>query len=370
MPEQFTTSPSKIAPTHSSKPWIKLSSKIIFILLLITFVFLIATIFFAGRMDFASKKQIWLDENFAIKKTMRLTSYWDLLRGKAYGQGSPAPLDYFINKFHDSMRNQVHWFNLAPRVYYRLTSIIAAMLGAFVCFLFISLTFCADQTVFGFKAVQLLLLTCVPVLFLFHNVGSFYYGEIRPYALWNSLWFIVLAVSVLEEGRFRNGILIVAILLLAFSATASFFQIAMLLAAHGITLLIKDKNNIKSHLLKLAKLYAAPLLISFYYCLHSNRWGYPYDPLWWVEFQKLWNVNAILISMMLNLFLLAFIKKENFKYTLAPLATILLFLIGPLLFALVVSKGFFYHQRQYLYYRLNKCCLSFSVYQDVAFVFT
>ncbi len=320
---------------------------------------LIISIFFLSRMEFAAEKHMWIDENNSVKQTLRKTTYTQFLLGQAVKQGSPAPLDYLFHKFMDANRNNVKWLNLTPNVYYRLVPNTITTVSAFLVFLLLLFDIIKSTAKPWVKSVQIILLAFVPVVFLFQPFVAYYAAEMRPYALWNCLYFLVLT-AILCDFR-RRWVLRGLLILLAFSATAALFQMLTLTCAAMIITFINEEKRLKPAFIKTAKDFCAPLLISLFYCFKSGTWHYPYEVHWVDAFFAFFNHHSIIIPMMLLLIIACFARKEARHYVVVPAGYLLLFLITPLIFVSIIIKGYFYSDRLFLYLSLTNAIFLVTV---------
>lgn len=311
----------------------------------------IAVIFFLGQTYEAGRKPFWGDETFGLEQSIRSARYLDLLTRGARGQGSPSPLDYLAIKAIDDMKDRVNYFGLNPDVYFRLWPNAVTALSATLAVLMLLGNILESKTERSIRFLQIFLLSFVPFSYYFNRFVYYYAAEMRPYALWNSLWLIVLAAGLTSDKK--RSPLVIALTLLAMSATASIFQIGAMLAAFLFVDHLQTRSFPNSTRQAL-KTFLLPLIIAVFYSLQAGQWGYQ-DQSWggWKDFQSLWVHKATVIPLMVLVLILCFIKKENHRYAIVPLSALFLYLLGPLIYYLTRLKGFFYAERQYIYYDLT-----------------
>jgi ABC-type multidrug transport system fused ATPase/permease subunit len=315
---------------------------------LLAYFFIIAA-FFLGKIFDSFHKPFWIDEIYGLQGTIRNHSYLHLLFSGATGQASPAPLDFIACKALDQLKGAVAYFGFTPEVYFRLFANGVTVLGALVVMFIFKKEITNSKSNIAVKAAQLFLLLCLPIAYLFQRHVYYYAAEMRQYALWNSLFMVVLAASLLDEKE--NRLLFFSLILLAFSVTASIFQLAAAAAAYFIVQII-NKHSLKNIFRNEIKLLAAPFLIALYYCLRVENGnvvdvgGTP------GEFMGLWIHKAVAIPLMLSVIALCLMQKENRRYAMAALTFLILFLMGPLIFLITRLKGYFYAERQFVYYEL------------------
>jgi len=324
----------------------------------ITACFLFSAVFLCSHLFVASQKKIWKDEIIGLQEIVRGASYKDILLHGAgkYGlgrQASPAPLDYIFVKKIDQLKTSVNYFSFPPRVYFRLWPILVTLSAVWFIIICFMRNICKNY-IDNYKsvyAIQVFLLICACFLFLYDGYVYYYAIEMRPYALWNSLWFITGSLSLLMP--YSSRLLIFFLTGLALSATGSIFQIISLACAYNIVAAIENKKL--SLILKdNIKIFLFPSLISIYYCLRATNWHYA-DPMWgtWQEFFEFWYANIKDSILLIGSLLLCFINKENRRYAVLPVTMLILFLLGPAIYWITRSKGMFFSHRHYMYYGLT-----------------
>ena len=145
---------------------------------------------------------------------------------------------------------------------------------------------------------------------------------------------------------------ILCLTLLAFTAAASIFQIMALSISFLIARLI-EKEKCQTIFKEGISLFLIPTLVSLYYCLKAGRWGY-LGPQWgtWSSFLNFWyhfkyvGIGSVIIIA------LCLLKDSTRPYVIPPMSVLLLYLMGPINYKITRYKGFFFTERQYIYYEL------------------
>lgn len=318
------------------------------LLFLIVYLFIVVAFFF-GKIFDAFHKPFWIDEIFGLS-VIRSCSYTRLLFCGAPGEGSSAPLDYIACKVLDQIKENVSYFGFTPEIYFRLFANGITAFSALVILFLFKKGITNDRGNVAVKTTQLFLLLCLLIAYLFRTQIYYFAAEIRPYALWNSLFIIALATSFSEETN--KKFFFFSLILVAFSATAAIFQISTLAAAYFVVRVVST-DKVKKILKDEARLFAIPFFVVLYYCLRAGKWNFVSPGENWENFISLWKHKLGIIPLMLSVITACFLKKENNKYAVAALAFLMLFLIGPLIFLITTSRGFFYAERQYIYYELS-----------------
>lgn len=310
--------------------------------------------FFFSQLVEAYRFSMWEDELYGLQYSMRAHSYWDLVIRGAQGQGSPSPLDYLVNKFIDQIKESINYLGLPPHVYFRIFSNFITSLTAFMIpvYFWINLRKTSNQNVL-ILAAQFLILVCVPFAFLYEFQIYKYAHEIRPYALWVSIYFVSLAL-LLKWRTDLNYFLLISLIALSLSATTSFFQIGAMLTAF-ICANYLDKVPITKIAKPALKLFLIPIAISFYYCLRVGEWNYSGEQ-WgtWVDFYAYWEHFLVLTIPLIAIVVVCFLKQSLHLIAIGPLSFLVIYFSGPLIFWLTRSKGFFYADRQYIYYEVAR----------------
>ena len=322
--------------------------------LLIIFLFFycrVIGIFFAAQMWEASQKPFWGDEKYGLMTSVREFGYGHMLIHGAQGQGSPAPLDYIVLKVFDQMKERVGYLGLRPEVYFRLWANGITCFSVIFIGLFFGMGIFRNKEGFLIKAAQAFLLLCVPFAYLFKTQVFYFAAETRPYALWNSMYFVVLGMLLFRDQRKPRWILFGFLVLLSFSATAVSFQLAAMILAFGLVRYWQERN-FRLAVKEGAWLFTLPFIIVVYYCLKVGQWDTVSAGGTREEFYRLWTHNGTIAPMMLVVMGICFFCEATRKYALAPLAFLLVYLMGPFIFWMTWLKGFFFAHRQFIYYDL------------------
>ena len=172
-------------------------------------------------------------------------------------------------------------------------------------------------------------------------------AEARPYALWNSLWFLALCLILAEAPKVWLGTVLV---LMAATATASFFQVAALAAA-GALRDFSGKRPWRETLLDGLKVYALPAAIAVTYTLRGEKWEYG-GPEWgtWTMFFSFWfrrSAPAWIFAGAAAVW--TWLRPNLRRYAPAPTAIVLLLLTAPGVYWITRQRGFFFSPKQYMY---------------------
>jgi len=317
-------------------------------------VIIILGLFINRTFDFAEKKDFWVDERYELTASVRGHSYWDILYRGAQGQGSPSPLEYLAVKFLDHMKEPFHSFGLPFNIYYRLNSIFSTLICGAIGVL---LLFSGIQ-----KQKSGNILLCVQAALLggalwdyYFRIHNFIYAvETRPYALWNALWFLAMAMYL--HYRKFNKPLILVLTLLAATVTASLFQMGSLMLSFVMVKLF-DKERILEISKSIIKTFAIPLVVCFYYILGKvTHYGHVSGPgdfaKYSRQFFEFWlSMKMIPIVSLLGILMSSFLK--NFRsHTIIFTALLILYCVSPAINYLTISKGMYFVHRQYRYYEL------------------
>lgn len=333
--------------------------KSIFFYFFLMLLFSMCFIFFAGQLKLAAEKHFWLDEEYGMRTSMKDHSYFDILLHGAKGQGSPAPLDYLVGKLFIDVK-QAFNIHLQDEVYFRLWPISVTVLNVF----FIAILFLkniADKSLsLPVEALLMAMVVMAGYAYLFSRMVYYYAIETRPYALWNALWMLSLGISLLN--RKTNRLLVTILVLLALSATASLFQLGMMAVAFFF-LEWKRQSSLSKGIFSTVRVFILPLLVSFYYCLQAGEWSVRGAGGTFDGFMDFWTNKAVLIPLMGSALVMCFVRLENRQYALAPLSALLLFLIGPMIFYITKLKGFFYVERQFIYYEMTNAVFLLTIVQ-------
>jgi hypothetical protein len=302
-----------------------------------------------AALRIAPYKAFWLDEYHSLDASIRSARLGQLIVAGAQGQGSPAPLDYLLVKGLDGARAAVRYFGLQPAAYYRLVAFAATLIPAF-------LVGSIARSRWDFQSPPGIFVSSL-ILFavfagLYRAMSTRYIVEMRPYAMWQGLWYLAL-VCFFSPRRLRAASVPV-LCLLAFTATASLFQIlALCVSFAAVRLALGDGQ--KQVAQEAACLFAAPACISLYYCLRTEHWPYQAAEYGtWPTFLMFWcsKHNVLVLVSSVAATALAWHQPRTRAFAVPGLATAVLYLMGPFIFFLTRRQGFFFASRQYFYYEL------------------
>ena len=181
--------------------------------------FFVSAIFFTDQLYQASQKPFWGDETYGVQATARGNTYLGLLLGNARGsQSSPAPLDYLLLKPLDQIARQTSCLGLKVEVYYRLIANFSTTIVAFCFFLLFALSSRLVKQENSIFILQCLLIIFAMIAFLFSRFVHYYAAEMRPYAIWNAMYMLTLAIGILRLES--DKLFVISMILLSLSATA------------------------------------------------------------------------------------------------------------------------------------------------------
>ena len=293
---------------------------------------------------------LWLDETHSLLANSRGQSAAELLTSGARSQGSPAPLTYLLEKALDRMRVPAGYLGLSYAGYYRIVSIAATGLLGFGAALLVVRRRLRDPA--GMPAIQLFTCACALAAFYFNLTVYEYASESRPYALWNSLWFLALAAAL--DRPVRPWLIGGVMTLVALTATASCFQILAMAVALGLASKAEGKTW-KAAISEVALILALPAVVGIYYALRAgmHSWtGEEYGT--WPRFLKFWlRTHGVTWLVTLAVAAAAWSRPTLRKHSTPLTAMLILLLLGPLIYGLTRAHGFFYHPRQYVYHALT-----------------
>jgi len=309
--------------------------------------FTVGIVFFLGQLQEARKSPLWLDEKFGMDCCVQAPVV-DLIVKGANGQASPAPLFYLLLKPVIFIKEKF-LIRLEPEIYLRLFTICSTVFTSWALF-FIFLPLIGKNINRPLLAVtQLFILLCVPFTYFFEFLTYKHTHEMRPFAFWNSIYFLTLALALRKIEK--STLFFICTIALALCANASIFQLLTLMAAYAYLHYVKgrEKSEIAT---SLAKIFLIPFCIALYYCFHSSRWEY--HSAAWGDFYDLWSHQFSHVILLVLLTIFCFKRQENRALAIAPLSLILLFIIGPLIFLLIKLDGLFFTDRHFIYYDLIK----------------
>ncbi|MDI6716898.1 MAG: hypothetical protein QME63_08145 [Actinomycetota bacterium] len=290
----------------------------------------------------SNKKPLWLDEAYSYYRDIRNTSVGYLIAYGAPPQGSRAPLDYLAVKVLFKMRNAINYIYLSPFQYYRLVATLAPCIAVVIGFLVVA------RKEPGLASVISYLLAAITLLF--NRTILAYAVEMRPYSLWASLSFLVLLLIRYQEKS--KPLWIIILLLLALTMTSSIFQLAVLLFAFILADILFDSLRVPN---RRFFYHVAPIifamLVAFYYILRqTEKWEF-FGPefgtftmflsFWWIY------LPIAAISLVASIIYWQKASKEGFLVNFTIFGWIAM---GPIVYFITRLNGFFFTQRQFIYY--------------------
>lgn len=293
----------------------------------------------------ANRSTLRGDEIVTLLMNRNNGNLFEMARIGARGQVSPAPLFYILDRIVDDSRASVDYLGLRPSGYYRLPSILfTAGLGIAAAYLIASrLRRRPEPAAYFLVLCGLAVYWFQPKLFSFASID-------RPYALWNGLWLLSLALLLARPGA-RLALAIV-LSLLATTASASCFQIlAIGLALYGVRRF--ERKPVKEILREGAIILTVPALLSAYYALRSKS-GEHGDTIITLtaapNLLKFWLVTNLHVWIALTGCLVLMRVKPNLREFAVPVVALaVLFLIVPVIYGLAAWKGYSSPSRQYLW---------------------
>ncbi len=308
-------------------------------------------IFLNQAFQRAYKKPLWADEPYSLEMTVRRGNIPDMIVKGAREQASPAPLDYIFLKIYDNVRPATKALSLPESVYYRLHSVSVNFFSGLIAVFWLFRKAGKNTENYFVLLMQAFLLLAALVFYYFWYFNFQHSLEMRPYALWNALWFLVIA-GYIYYGHF-NRVLIVLLVLLGLTSSGAIFQMAGLMAAVFITRII-NKEKPAGIVLDILKKFSLPVLICLYYI--SKQSGYDYDAAkaqqYYREFYHFWITKEMVPILSSTAILFAYRLRTLRPLTVIALSYLILYLLSPVFNALVISKGQYFSSRQYLFYDL------------------
>jgi len=310
----------------------------------------IAVVFVARAIENSRVKDFWGDESFGLSTAVGMT-YNQLLSSGVKGQGSPAPLDYLFLKFLDSVYKPF-FVNIPYNVYFRINSIFWDLTGGLLI-AFLSLrVFYRRKDNKGIFVLQSALACLALLIFYFTEDNMHYAVETRPYALWNSLWYVMLGLVMLR------GVWVWSLLtgiLLALTSLGALVQISAMALSQFIFRVI-DREWLLDTWIKMMLIFLLPLLIAVYYALHIGQFfcikTMDVYTMYTTEFLLFWISQWTIPVLSVAGVLLTAWNRQWRGCTVVFLTMLLLYCISPAINSRVMLNGFFFAPRQYLYYDL------------------
>ena len=298
----------------------------------------------------AEHKDLWNDEIASLRNTCERpesTFLYIFLNGSP-GQVSPAPLDYLLLKGFYEIREKVHSFGLSTNVYYRLNSIFSNVISGFVIVMILFWHVRKNMTNFLVFVLQMVSLLLALGIYLYWPFNFLYSVEMRPYALWNSLWFSSLALFLLYKG-FRKPMAVLFIVL-AMTVTASVYQLLSFILGFWIVKLL-DREKWSSIFKITLKYFTAPMALNAYYYL-LRRIHYGYAPEYSYEFMHFWTHKEMIPILSVTGILMTIFFKELRHHLIIFSTILILYLMSPLINYISMAHGYFFSSRHYIYFDL------------------
>jgi hypothetical protein len=272
-------------------------------------------------------------------------------------QMSPAPLFYILDRIVDDRAEHVDYLGLTPSGYYRLPSLLyTAGLGAAAAWLLARRL--ARQERLASPVSYVLVLCGIGVYWFQPKMFAFACTD-RPYALWNGLWLLLLALLL---GRPESKIAIAVVLsLMATVATAACFQILAVALGGFVGRRLQGKRPMEI-LREAAPVLAVPALLGLYYALRSHPG--PDEEILTSEsvrgllrFWLVTNLSAWLAVGFCGALLGLRPKLRDFAVPVGALVALLI--LVPLTYTLATLKGYSSPSRHYLW---TTACIPFALF--------
>jgi hypothetical protein len=272
----------------------------------------------------------------------------DMIRSGAKGQVSPAPLYYVVTRAVDESRGRVDYLGLTPSGYFRLPSLLfTAALGAASAWL-IALRLRRQENPVS-PVAWFLVLCGVAVYWSQPKVFSFACID-RPYALWNGLWLLTLAVFLARpDARLAPAILLS---LMATTAIPACFQIVAMAISYYAVRRLEQKPTL-AIVRDATVIFMVPLLIGASYAIRSTSLEseggiLASDKI--SSLMKFWIVTNAHAWMASGFCLFLVFRFQRLRQYATPVvAFALLLIILPLIFSLATLKGFSNPSRYYIW---------------------
>jgi hypothetical protein len=329
-----------------------MSKRLVPLLLLIA----ILGLFSLSSIRLSGRKPFWYDENNAYRQIVTSQGAIDLVIQGAVDQGSPAPLDYLLLKGLHGLRGGLGYLGLQPHQYLRLH---------LVAILWLVLLYLVLRTAKERPPPVSWLLVAAAAILLLNRITLWYSSEMRFYSLWMTLSF---ATLVLLEHRARSKIAWgVAVLALALTSTGAIVQLAALLGAVVLGLVISRRTLVPKVRIDvgLVILVIAIALDVYYIFRIPDYMHYPPD-FWptWGEFFAFWNgfLPPMLLGILLSAYHGYFRNEARLVGTLGATSWIA---VGPIWFVLLLQSEYFFAPRQLIYYHAASAYLAYELLRTV-----
>lgn len=203
----------------------------------------LTSVYFGKSLQSAATKAVFKDEPTTVEAAQN-DSFLSMLINGVSGQYSPAPFDYMLFKVFYHVQPLVKSFGLSDIAYGRLYVLFFTTLSGFLIGLWAHIfNFRRNENWAVLAAQSALILLAVWAYFF--TPSNFYYATLmRPYGMWNVLWFSALMVFMMT-GRLNWG-LWALFLMAAMTSTATLFQIFAFGVCYGLTRLLIYKEKFKN----------------------------------------------------------------------------------------------------------------------------
>ena len=311
-----------------------------------------AVVFVARAIANSRVKDFWGDETYGLEGTTRTATYNQLLTYGARGQGSAAPLDYIFVKFLDSAYKS-SFANIPHNIYYRLNSIFWDLIGGvLIAFLYLR-AFYRKADSKWIIVIQVILICFALMIFYFKRDNMNFAVQMRPYALWNSLWYVMLGLVML---RGVSMWLLLAGIFLALTSNGALIQIPVLAFAQFFFRII-DREKFLDIGIGTAIIFILPFFIAVFYALHADKFSYINSPLDYQqyshEFLSFWMSKWRVLVLSVAGILLTVWNRQWRGCTIVFLTMLILYCAAPAINRVILSTSFFFTSRQYLYFDLT-----------------
>jgi len=282
----------------------------------------------------ALHKPLWGDETFGIQHTVEGATPLSLIINGASGQGSPAPFYYLLLKMISSVQPLLEKLSIPPEVYWRWPSMLAVASIPFLLLRLSPIPYSAFIAVGG------------GFLILFSRLPFEYALEARPYALWFAESVLLIYGSL---SQYRHWIWIPIMAFLAATATAAIFQLGIVLLALILSRFLLDQPIRFSRNTWLA--LSTGMTVALYYGMQAPGMMSYTDPAWgtWPEYFRI--ARSYAFPILASAALCYWNWKDRHPNGLCiALISLGWFLMSPLIFYITRQHGFFFSERQYIYW--------------------
>jgi hypothetical protein len=314
----------------------------------------IAAFFSFQSVKRSQAKNFWFDETSALSTSVRPVSLKTLLISGAPHQFSSQPLDFIFVKIFDQARDSRLAAKIPHNVYYRLNALFWTLFsGLLISFLFLFHLSGKSEDRWIFWAQSLCLFAGM-VSYYFWPSNIYYSTEMRAYALWNALWFM-LAALIMLDNRPRWSVLVVAVLL-SMTASAAVLELFFLGLSRFI-FMMHDRQKFWVAVQDGLNIFLIPALIAIYY---SSKNSFPDFPQhspdvyrdYMMSFIAFWG-EQWKVPFFSGLGILLTASAPRWRGCSAVFLTMLfLYISAPVLNFVILAKGVFFSGRYYQYYHL------------------